>query len=131
MNLPSQLTPELPNSSPGDSSQAKTRERLIQVFEVLPNVEEYGGVLKWGYCRYPNSWRVFVRDNPNKMDDFFAQPYFRKPPSWIDVCKAKGSTIPIWFTIFMDRTNHQFIWLVYDISSTNITPKSMFDHDFL
>ena len=37
----------------------------------------YGGFHKWGV---PNSWLVFVRENPTKMDDDWGYPYFRKPP---------------------------------------------------
>ena len=38
------------------------------------------GWSKWDFpWGYPNSWMVFVRENPVKMDDDWRYPYFRKP----------------------------------------------------
>ena len=37
----------------------------------------YGGFLEWGY---PNSWLVYKGKSPQKMDENWGYPYFRKPP---------------------------------------------------
>ena len=40
----------------------------------------YGGFLKWGY---PNSWMVFVRENPIKVDDLGVSPFMETPISHV------------------------------------------------
>ena len=42
-----------------------------------------GGFLNWGI---PNSWLVFVGENPTKMDDLEAPPFMETPKSTMTFC---------------------------------------------
>ena len=45
---------------------------IFGLFEDFEGFHSHGGT--------PNSWMVYVMENPTQMDDDWGYPYFRKPP---------------------------------------------------
>ena len=74
-------------------------------------------LLKWGFpsMGVPNSWLVFVRENPTKMDDDWGYPYFTKPPNvhakklWTNPWMLKLLAPVFWWTA-KSRTASRKIW---------------------
>ena len=68
------------------SVEGTTPSDLVSTSGILGGVSDgkiaktdrtFGGVHRWGY---PNSWMVFIRENPANMDDDWGYLCFGKPP---------------------------------------------------
>ena len=53
-------------------AQLDVKSSLLMIVRWSFGVLTFGGFHKWGY---PNSWIVFVRENPTEMDDNWGYPY--------------------------------------------------------